>query len=65
MSKNHRTSAKTTIPNALARLGWHAEPKDVTASLANSGIEVSEGLVSRVRGRTQKNWARCNVARRS
>ena len=49
MSKNRRPSKRRAIQNALGRLGWHASSKDVVALLANFGIEVSEGLVSKVK----------------
>ena len=47
--KHHRTSRKRAIQTALGQLGWHASGKDVVALLAAHGIEVSEGLVSRVK----------------
>jgi hypothetical protein len=46
---HHRPSKRRAIQNALGQLGWQARGKDVIALLANYGIEVSEGLVSRVR----------------
>lgn len=44
-----RPSKKQAIRNALGRLGWHARGRDVVAYLANFGIEINEGLVSKVR----------------
>ena len=46
---SHRPSKRRAIENALGQLGWQARSKDVIALLADYGIEVSEGLVSRVR----------------
>ena len=46
---SHRASKRRAIQNALGQLGWQSRGKDVIALLANYGIEVSEGLVSRVR----------------
>ena len=47
--KSRRPSKRKAILNALGQLGWHAKGKDVVALLANFGIEVNEGLVSKVR----------------
>jgi hypothetical protein len=47
--KPRRASKKTAIRNALVHLGWHAKGRDVVAYLANFGIEVNEGLVSKVK----------------
>jgi len=47
--KPRRTSKRKAIQAALGRLGWQASGKDVAALLADYGIEVSEGLVSRVK----------------
>jgi hypothetical protein len=44
-----RTSKKRAIQTALGQLGWHASGRDVVALLASYGIEVSEGLVSKVK----------------
>jgi len=46
---SHRPSKRRAIQNALGQLGWQARSKDVVALLADYGIEVSEGLVSRVK----------------
>jgi len=46
---SRRTSKTKAIQNALGQLGWHASSKDVVALLASYGIEVSEGLVSKVK----------------
>lgn len=46
--KKQHPSKRKAIQNALARLGGQAHSKDVIALLAGYGIEVSEGLVSRV-----------------
>jgi len=48
-NKRRRTSKKNAIRNALGQLGWHAKGRDVVAFLANLGIEVNEGLISKVR----------------
>jgi hypothetical protein len=47
--KHCRPSNRRAIQTALGQLGWHASGKDVVALLASHGIEVSEGLVSRVK----------------
>ena len=45
-----RTIGKAkAIKNTLDRLGMQASNKEVAASLASYGIDVSEGLVQRVR----------------
>ena len=49
MSKSRRTSKTKAIQNALGQLGWHANANDVVALLAEYGIEVSEGLVGKVK----------------
>ena len=49
MSKSHRTSKTKAIQNALGQLGWHANAKDVVALLASYGVQVSEGLISKVK----------------
>lgn len=49
MPKSRHTSKTKAIQNALGQLGWHANAKDVVAMLAEYGIEVSEGLVSKVK----------------
>jgi len=52
--KPGRTSQRKAIRAALGRLGWHAGPGDVVALLARYGVEVSEGLVSKVKIETLK-----------
>ncbi len=47
--KHRRTSKRRAIQTALGQLGWHASGKDVIALLASYGIEVNEGLVSKVK----------------
>ena len=47
--KHRRTSKRSAIQTALGQLGWHVSGKDVVALLASYGIEVSEGLVSKVK----------------
>jgi hypothetical protein len=42
-------SRKRAIQNALGRLGMQASPKQVVAALADFGIDVTEGLVRRVK----------------
>jgi hypothetical protein len=49
MSKDRRPIKRRAIQTALGQLGWHATGKDVVALLASQGIEVSEGLVSKVK----------------
>jgi len=44
-----RRSRKKAIQAALRQLGWQASAKDVVAHLARYGINVSEGLVSKVK----------------
>ena len=46
---SHRPSKRRAIQNALGQLGWQARGKDVIALLATYGIEVSKGLVSKVK----------------
>ena len=46
--KNH-PSKRRAIQAALGQLGWHASGEEVVALLASHGIEVSEGLVSKVK----------------
>jgi len=48
-AQTRHTSKRRAIQNALGQLGWHASGKDVVALLASYRIEVSEGLVSKVR----------------
>ena len=45
----HRPSKRRAIQNVLGQLGWQASGRDVIARLADYGIGVSEGLVSRVK----------------
>jgi hypothetical protein len=47
--KHRRPGKRKAILTALGQLGWHAKGRDVVALLANFGIEVNEGLVSKVR----------------
>jgi hypothetical protein len=47
--KHRRPSKRRAIRTALGQLGWHASGKEVVALLASHGIEVSEGLVSKVK----------------
>jgi hypothetical protein len=47
--KHHRPSKRRAVENALGQLAWQARSKDVIALLADYGVEVSEGLVSRVK----------------
>jgi hypothetical protein len=54
ITKHHHPSKKKAIQNALGQLGWHAKGKDVVALLADFGIEVSEGLVSRAQVESMK-----------
>jgi len=49
MPKPRRTSKSKAIQNALGQLGWHSNAKDVVALLASYGVEVSEGLVGKVK----------------
>lgn len=44
-----RPSKRKAIELALGRLGWQASGRDIVAFLANCGIDVTEGLVSRVK----------------
>jgi hypothetical protein len=44
-----RGGKRKAIQNAFGRLGGQACNKDVMALLASMGVEVSEGLVSRVK----------------
>jgi len=53
--KTRRTSERRAVQNALGQLGWHASGKDVVVLLASYGIEVSEGLVGRVKVESLKN----------
>jgi hypothetical protein len=46
---SQRPSKRRAIQNALGQLGWHARSKDVIALLADYGVEVSEGLINKVR----------------
>jgi hypothetical protein len=47
--KRDRPNKRKAIQNALGQLGWQASGKDVIAWLADYGIEVSEGLISRMK----------------
>ncbi len=47
--KRRSTSKRRAIQTVLGQLGWHASGRDVVALLASYGIEVSEGLVSKVK----------------
>ena len=47
--KTRRTSKRRAIQDALGQLGWHASGKDVVSLLASYGIDVSEGLVAKVK----------------
>ena len=47
--KSRRTSRSRAIRSALGRLGWHTSAKDVVALLADYGLNVSEGLVQKVK----------------
>ena len=51
MSRHTRKhpSKREAIELALGRLGWHASGRDVVAFLAKCGIDVPEGLVSKVK----------------
>jgi uncharacterized Fe-S cluster-containing protein len=49
-----RGGKRKVIQSALGRLGGQANNKDVMALLASMGIEVSEGLVGRVKLETLK-----------
>ena len=51
---SRHTSKRKAIQAALGQLGWHASGKDVVALLASYGVDVSEGLVSKVRIESQK-----------
>ncbi len=46
---HRRASKRRAIQAALGQLGWHASGKEVVALLASYGIDVSEGLVSKVK----------------
>ena len=50
--RKHRPSKRRAIRTALGQLGWHASDEEVVALLASRGIEVSEGLVSKVKVET-------------
>jgi hypothetical protein len=53
MSKrSHKSGA---VLNALGRLGFHAHPSDVVAEVAKYGIEVSAGLVQKVKTEAVKD----------
>ena len=52
--KHRRPSKSRAIQTALGQLGWHASGKEVVALLASHGIEVSEGLVSKVKAESLK-----------
>ena len=47
--KHAGESKRKAINAAFGQLGWHASGRDVMALLANYGIDVSEGLISKVR----------------
>lgn len=47
--KTQRVNKRRAIQAALGQLGWRASGKEVVALLASQGIEVSEGLVSKVK----------------
>ena len=49
MSKRKGMSKRRAIQTALGYSGWRASGKDVLALLASYGVDVSEGLVSKVR----------------
>jgi hypothetical protein len=44
-----RRSKPQAIRTALGRLGWHTHPEEVVTFLAAHGIEVSAGLVQKVK----------------
>jgi hypothetical protein len=46
---SQRIRKSTAVLSVLGRLGFHAKPGDVVAELAKYGIEVSAGLVQKVR----------------
>ena len=46
---SRRISKSKAVQNALGQLGWHAGAKDVVVFLANRGIEVSDGLIHKVK----------------
>jgi hypothetical protein len=47
--ETRRTSRKRAIQAALGQLGWQATGREVAALLASYGINVSEGLVNKVK----------------
>ena len=47
MSQHH--NKRKAIEAALGQLGWQVSGKDVVALLADLGIDVSEGLVGKVK----------------
>ena len=53
-----RINKKEAIRNALGRLGWNAGGKDVAVLLASFGIEVSPGLVHKVKTEALKETSR-------
>ena len=53
--KKHGNSRSDAIRSAFGRLGWHAKPRDVVAMLANYGVDVSEGIVQRIKMNVFKN----------
>ena len=55
MPQSRRTSKTKAIQNALGQLGWHANANDVVALLASYGVEVNEGLVSKVKVESLKD----------
>jgi len=58
MSRQKGFSRSRAIQNALGRLGWHAKPAEVIAFLAEQGIEISEGLVQKVKLEAVKDTSR-------
>jgi len=57
-----RRSRKKAIQAALGQLGWQSSAKDVVAHLARYGIDVSEGLVSKVRiDGLKKTFVECAI----
>ncbi len=47
--KRRRPNKRRAVTNALGQLGWQARGRDVVALLADYGIQVNEGLVSKVK----------------
>ncbi len=48
-SGKRRPSKSRAVRAMLGRLGWHARPADVAAALREMGVEVSCGLVQRIK----------------